>query len=164
MGAATMTPETSPAAGIRPAGERAQELIPGREKGQHSVWEALTNIFEDLDKQGGGPEAEELEDTLDELRGLLEMHRQLRDKAVELEATRLEVTRERDAAMAMLCEMEDEALAGQNTGGEGVDPFNAPEEAVGETIDPDADTAVSEDEAYGVYYSASGAELPPVGQ
>ena len=65
------------------------------------MWDALTNIFEDLDKQGGGPEAEELEDTLDELRGLLEMHRQLRDKAVELEATRLEVTRERDAAMAM---------------------------------------------------------------
>ena len=132
-----MTQETFPAAGIRPAGERAQELTPGREKGQHSVWDALTNIFEDLDKQGGGPEAEELEDTLDELRGLLEMHRQLRDKAVELEATRLEVTRERDAAMAMLCEMEDEALAGQNTGSEGVDPFNAPEEAVGETIDPD---------------------------
>ena len=64
----------------------------------------------------------------------------------------------------MLCEMEDEALAGQNTGGEGVDPFNAPEEAVGETIDPDVDTAVGEEKAYGVYYSASGAELPPVGQ
>ena len=159
-----MTQETFPAAGIRPAGERAQELIPGREKGQHSVWDALTNIFEDLDKQGGGPEAEELEDTLDELRGLLEMHSQLRDKAVELEATRLEVTRERDVALAMLCEMEDEELAGQNTGGEGVDPFDAPEEAVGETIDPDVDTAVGEEKAYGVYYSASGAELPPVGK
>ena len=56
-----MTPETSPAAEIRPARDHAQELTPGREKGQHSVWDALTNIFEDLDKQGGGPEAEELE-------------------------------------------------------------------------------------------------------
>ena len=72
------------------------------------MWDALTGIFEDLDRQGGGAEAEELEDTLDELRGLLEMHTQLRHKAVELEAMRLEVTRERDAALSMLYELEEE--------------------------------------------------------
>ena len=72
------------------------------------MWDALTGIFEDLDRQGGGAEAEELEDTLDELRGLLEMHTQLRGKAVELEAMRLEVTRERDAALSMLYELEEE--------------------------------------------------------
>ena len=81
-----MTPETSPAPGIKRTSH--VELTPGRKEGQHSVWDALTGIFEDLDRQGGGAEAEELEDTLDELRGLLEMHTQLRGKAVELEASR----------------------------------------------------------------------------
>jgi hypothetical protein len=102
-----MTPETSPTPGIKRTSH--VELTPGRKEGQHSVWDALTGIFEDLDRQGGGAEAEELEDTLDELRGLLEMHTQLRHKAVELEAMRLEVTRERDAALSMLYELEEVA-------------------------------------------------------
>ena len=123
------------------------------------MWDALTGIFEDLDRQGGGAEAEELEDTLDELRDLLEMHTQLRGKAVELEAMRLEVTRERDAALSMLYELEEETSP---TGAE--DPFDAPGEAVGETNEPEADD-VGEDggKPYDdVYYSASGAALPSV--
>ena len=152
-----MTPETSPTPGIKRTSH--VELTPGRKEGQHSVWDALTGIFEDLDRQGGGAEAEELEDTLDELRGLLEMHTQLRGKAVELEAMRLEVTRERDAALSMLYELEEETSP---TGAE--DPFDAPEEAVGETNEPEADD-VGEDggKSYDdVYYSASGAALPTV--
>ena len=152
-----MTPETSPTPGIKRTSH--VELTPGRKEGQHSVWDALTGIFEDLDRQGGGAEAEELEDTLDELRGLLEMHTQLRHNAVELEAMRLEVTRERDAALSMLYELEEETSP---TGAE--DPFDAPEEAVGETNEPEADVV---GEGGGkpyddVYYSASGAALPSV--
>ena len=153
---ATMTPETSPTPGIKRTSH--VELTPGRKEGQHSVWDALTGIFEDLDRQGGGAEAEELEDTLDELRGLLEMHTQLRGKAVELEAMRLEVTRERDAALSMLYELEEE------TSPRAEDPFDAREEAVGETNEPEADD-VGEDggKPYDdVYYSASGAALPSV--
>ena len=156
-----MTPETSPAPGIKRTSH--VELTPGRKEGQHSVWDALTGIFEDLDRQGGGAEAEELEDTLDELRGLLEMHIQLRHKAVELEAMRLEVTRERDAALSMLYELEEASSpSGQPLRVE--DPFDAPEEAVGETNEPEADD-VGEDggKPYDdVYYSASGAALPTV--
>ena len=151
-----MTPETSPTPGIKRTSH--VELTPGRKEGQHSVWDALTGIFEDLDRQGGGAEAEELEDTLDELRGLLEMHTQLRGKAVELEAMRLEVTRERDAALSMLYELEEE------TSPRAEDPFDAREEAVGETNEPEADD-VGEDggKPYDdVYYSASGAALPSV--
>ena len=153
-----MTPETSPTPGIKRTSH--VELTPGRKEGQHSVWDALTGIFEDLDRQGGGAEAEELEDTLDELRGLLEMHTQLRHKAVELEAMRLEVTRERDAALSMLYELEEETSS--PSGHE--DPFDAPEEAVGETNEPEADD-VGEDggKPYDdVYYSASGAAFPHV--
>jgi len=154
---ATMTPETSPTPGIKRTSH--VELTPGRKEGQHSVWDALTGIFEDLDRQGGGAEAEELEDTLDELRGLLEMHTQLRHKAVELEAMRLEVTRERDAALSMLYP------SGQPLREDPFeDPFDAPEEAVGETNEPEADD-VGEDggKPYDdVYYSASGAALPHV--
>ena len=87
------------------------------------------------------------------------MHTQLRHKAVELEAMRLEVTRERDAALSMLYELEEETSP---TGAE--DPFDAPEEAVGETNEPEADD-VGEDggKPYdNVYYSASGAALPTV--
>ena len=123
------------------------------------MWDALTGIFEDLDRQGGGAEAEELEDTLDELRGLLEMHTQLRRKAVELEAMRLEVTRERDAALSMLYELEEADITDWSPL---EDPFDAPEEAVGETNEPEADD-VGEDggKPYDdVYYSASGAALP----
>lgn len=127
------------------------------------MWDALTGIFEDLDRQGGGAEAEELEDTLDELRGLLEMHTQLRHKAVELEAMRLEVTRERDAALSMLYELEEETSpSGQPLPEE--DPFDAPEEAVGETNEPEADdVGEGGGKPYDdVYYSASGAALPSV--
>ena len=54
--------------------------------------------------------------------------------------------------------------SGSVTGAGEIARSDAPEEAVGETNDPDVDTAVGEEKAYGVYYSASGAELPPVGQ
>ena len=154
-----MTPETSPTPGIKRTSH--VELTPGRKEGQHSVWDALTGIFEDLDRQGGGAEAEELEDTLDELRGLLEMHTQLRHKAVELEAMRLEVTRERDAALSMLYELEEEEASSPS--GQ-ADPFDAPEEAVGETNEPEADdVGEGGGKPYDdVYYSASGAALPSV--
>ena len=68
------------------------------------VWDALTNIFADMDSQGGveGPEGEALQETLASLRGLLDMHLQLRKKAVELTARRMEVARERDAALERL--------------------------------------------------------------
>jgi hypothetical protein len=159
-----MTPETSPTPGIKRTSH--VELTPGRKEGQHSVWDALTGIFEDLDRQGGGAEAEELEDTLDELRGLLEMHTQLRHKAVELEAMRLEVTRERDAALSMLYELEEEASpSGQPLREDPFeDPFDAPEEAVGETNEPEADdVGEGGGKPYDdVYYSASGAALPTV--
>ena len=156
-----MTPETSPTPGIKRTSH--VELTPGRKEGQHSVWDALTGIFEDLDRQGGGAEAEELEDTLDELRGLLEMHTQLRHKAVELEAMRLEVTRERDAALSMLYELEEASSpSGQPLRME--DPFDAPGEAVGETNEPEADdVGEGGGKPYDdVYYSASGAALPSV--
>ena len=67
------------------------------------VWDALTNIFADMDSQGGveGPEGEALQETLASLRGLLDMHLQLRKKAVELTARRMEVARERDAASSV---------------------------------------------------------------
>ena len=71
------------------------------------VWDALTNIFADMDSQGGveGPEGEALQETLASLRGLLDMHLQLRKKAVELTARRMEVARERDAALERLAEL-----------------------------------------------------------
>ena len=76
---------------------------------------------------------------------------------------RLEVTRERDAALSMLYELEEETSpSGQPLRIE--DPFDAPEEAVGETNEPEADD-VGEDggKPYDdVYYSASGAALPSV--
>ena len=51
------------------------------------VWDALTNIFADMDSQGGvGARREALQETLASLRGLLDMHLQLRKKAVELTA------------------------------------------------------------------------------
>ena len=43
-----MTPETSPTPGIKRTSH--VELTPGRKEGQHSVWDALTGIFEDLDR------------------------------------------------------------------------------------------------------------------
>ena len=94
------------------------------------------------------------------------MHTQLRHKAVELEAMRLEVTRERDAALSMLYELEEVASpSGQPLREDPFeDPFDAPEEAVGETNEPEADD-VGEDGGKpndDVYYSASGAALPSV--
>ena len=71
------------------------------------MWAALTSIFADIDAQGGveGEEGVALEETLQELRGLLEMHQQLGRKKVALAATLVEATRERDAALERLAEL-----------------------------------------------------------
>ena len=70
------------------------------------VWGALTLIFADIDAQGGvdGDESVALGETLDVLRGLLDMHKQLGRKKVALSAKNLEATRERDAALGRLAE------------------------------------------------------------
>ena len=71
------------------------------------MWAALTNIFADMDAQGGveGEEVVALEETLQELRGLLQMHQQVERKKVALAATLVEATRERDAALERLAEL-----------------------------------------------------------
>lgn len=71
------------------------------------VWWALTLIFADIDAQGGvdGDESVALGETLDVLRGLLDMHKQLGRKKVALSAKNLEATRERDAALGRLAEL-----------------------------------------------------------
>lgn len=80
---------------------------PAASPGGEDVWAALTSIFADIDAQGGveGEEGVALEETLQELRGLLEMHQQLGRKKVALAATLVEATRERDAALERLAEL-----------------------------------------------------------
>jgi hypothetical protein len=60
-----------------------------------------------MDAQGGveGEEVVALEETLQELRGLLQMHQQVERKKVALAATLVEATRERDAALERLAEL-----------------------------------------------------------
>lgn len=71
------------------------------------VWDALTTIFSDMDSQGGaGVEQEALEETLESLRGLLDMHLQLRRKTAGLDAKRAQMEGERDAALDRLAELE----------------------------------------------------------
>ena len=80
---------------------------PAASPGGEDVWAALTNIFADMDAQGGveGEEGVALEETLQELRGLLQMHQQVERKKVALAATLVEATRERDAALERLAEL-----------------------------------------------------------
>ena len=80
---------------------------PATSPGGEDVWAALTNIFADMDAQGGveGEEGVALEETLQELRGLLDLHKQLGRKKVALAATLMEATRERDAALGRLAEL-----------------------------------------------------------
>lgn len=76
-------------------------------EGDGDVWDALTNIFSDMDNQGGaGDEQDALAETLESLRGLLDMHRQLKKKTVGLNAKREEMARERDAALERLEELQ----------------------------------------------------------
>ena len=75
--------------------------------GEGDVWDALTHIFADMDNQGGaGDEQDALAETLDSLRGLLDMHRQLKKKTVALRAKNEEMAKERDAALERLAELE----------------------------------------------------------
>lgn len=94
-------------------------VAPGSRDDGGDVWDALTTIFADMDSQGGvdGPEGAALEETLESLRGLLQMHLQLRRKAVALTAKKVEVTRERDAALERLAALgDDPALAHEHFG------------------------------------------------
>jgi len=79
---------------------------PASSSGSEDVWAALTHIFADIDVHGGvGDEAEELGETLDVLRGLLDVHTQLGYKKVALTAKQVEAARERDAALERLAEL-----------------------------------------------------------
>ena len=85
-----------------PLGTRGTQT--GREG---DVWDALTNIFTDMDSQGGaGDEQDALAETLEALRGLLDMHLQLQTKTKGLHAKLDEMGRERDAALDRLAELE----------------------------------------------------------
>lgn len=71
------------------------------------MWDALTHIFADMDNQGGaGDEQDALAETLDSLRGLLDMHIRLKQKTVGLRVKNKEMAKERDAALERLAELE----------------------------------------------------------
>ena len=94
-------------------------VAPGAREDGGGVWDALTTSFADMDSRGGvdGPEGAALEETLESLRGLLQMHLQRRRKAVALTAKKVEVTRERDAALERLAALgDDPALAHERFG------------------------------------------------
>ena len=75
--------------------------------GDGDVWDTLTHIFDDMDNQGGaGDEEDALAETLESLRGLLDMHLQLKKKTRGLHAKKAVMTMERDAALERLEELE----------------------------------------------------------
>jgi hypothetical protein len=87
--------------------ETRPATAPAAPTGGDDVWAAVTHIFADMDAQGGIEEEEgvAVEETLQELRGLLDMHQQLERKKVALAATKVQATRERDAALERLAEL-----------------------------------------------------------
>jgi hypothetical protein len=85
---------------------RGDPLADAEEGGD--VWKALDGIFADMDARGpgsGGEEHDALADTVEALRGLLDMHAQLRSKSLALAAKRVEIVRERDAALDRLARL-----------------------------------------------------------
>lgn len=115
-----MSPATSLVSPSRQQQQQRQRQSPRRSNDSHDsrggsggsgeggdVWDALKGIFSDMDSQGGaGSEQDALAETLESLRGLLDMHRQLLKKTKGLNAKGAEMARERDAALQRLAELE----------------------------------------------------------